>query len=466
MKQSNFFGEIGQQAQVQDNLIYKSRRNELIQLIKQEHSRITKGVVVLFAAFENDANKFRQDKSFYYYTGINEPGTVLVIDLEGKSTLFVPNCFEKRSQWMDVPHALKTHDAKALTFDSIELLGEECSGYQLYTYFSREEYARVTELVNTIVAQGGTIFTTNPTNGYEYITSRFVLSRIQSTIPKLENSLIDISPLIAQMRRIKDIREIEKMYQAIEITQLAHEAAAQAIADDTQESEVQAALEYIMTSAQARPSFPSIVATGKNGTVLHYTHNGGTIKNGDLVVVDIGAEIDNYCADLTRTYPASGTFTKRQRELYEIVLATQEYVASLVRPGMWLKNKDNPSQSLHHLAHEFLQEQGYADYFPHNIGHFLGLDVHDVGDYSVPLQVGDVITIEPGIYIPEEKIGIRIEDNYWVVKDGVVCLSERLPKDPDAVELLMQQIVDEDEEDESEDEYCQDYDEDQEQTFH
>jgi len=175
---------------------------------------------------------------------------------------------------------------------------------------------------------------------------------------------------------------------------------------------------------------------------LHYTVNDDEMKDGDLVVVDIGAEYDYYCADLTRTYPVSGTFTKRQRELYNIVLETQKYIASIAKPGYWLKNNNELDKSLHHLAVKYLAERGYDQYFTHGIGHYLGLDVHDVGDYSTPLQEGDVITIEPGVYIPEEQIGIRIEDDYWIVDDGVVCLSEALPKHPDEIEAMVQQTLD------------------------
>ena len=166
------------------------------------------------------------------------------------------------------------------------------------------------------------------------------------------------------------------------------------------------------------------------------------------MVVDVGAEYDYYCADLTRTYPVSGSFTKRQKELYNLVLDTQEYVAKLAKPGMWLSNKEKPEKSLHHLAKKFLDDRGgYGKYFVHGIGHFLGMDVHDVGDIKEPLQDGDVFTLEPGIYIPEENIGIRIEDNYWIAKDGAVCLSESLPKKPDEIEAMMEEVVEPDEQD-------------------
>ena len=207
------------------------------------------------------------------------------------------------------------------------------------------------------------------------------------------------------------------------------------------ECEVQASLEYMMTGAGSRPAFPSIVATGKNATILHYMENNASLQDGQLVVVDIGSVFEGYCSDLTRTYPVSGKFTPRQKELYNLVLDVQKYIADLAKPGMYLRNNNHPDQSLHHLAENYFKKYGYDQYFIHGIGHFLVLDVHDVGAYDQPLQPGDVITIEPGIYLPEESIGVRIEDDYWIVEDGVVCLSEEIPKDADQVESLVRESI-------------------------
>lgn len=426
---------------VEDYSVYSLRRNDLIQAIKKEH-QVESGVVVLFAGFEHECRTFEQERTFYYFTGITEPGVVLVLDLKGRSTLYIPNCFEERKKWMVSPIELTQRNAQQLGFDEIRLLGESSTGYNLHPFFPQQEYTHLLTTLNNVAQQKSSIFTVVPDNAHEYVEQRLVLERLHAFVPEISGSMIDISRIIAQMRRKKDMREIENLYKAIEITSMAHEAAAQAIRDGVTECEVQASLEYIMTSSGATQAFPSIVAGGKNGTILHYLANSGTIRNGDLVVVDIGAAYNYYCADLTRTYPVSGTFTKRQRELYNLVLETQEYIASIAKPGYWLKNQDEPDKSLHHLAVKFLAERGYSQYFTHGIGHFLGLDVHDVGDYKVPLQEGDVITIEPGIYIPEEGIGIRIEDDYWVVKDGVVCLSEHLPKHPDEIEAIVQQSLD------------------------
>ena len=203
---------------------------------------------------------------------------------------------------------------------------------------------------------------------------------------------------------------------------------------------MQAALEYVFTENLATSAYPSIVAGGVRGTILHYNKNNQKFVAGDLVVVDAGARYNYYCADVTRTYPVSGTFTQEQKKLYELVLECQELVAEHAKPGMWLVNKDNQEMSLHHIALNFFKKHGYDQYFTHGIGHFLGLDVHDVGDRSRPLQEGDIITIEPGLYISEKNIGIRIEDNYWIVDQAEpVCLSEGLPKTVSAIEEMIQQ---------------------------
>jgi Xaa-Pro aminopeptidase len=418
------------------------RIKDLSALIRQEYPD-QKGAIVLFGAFEHDRYKFRQESSFYYLTGITEPGAVVVIDLQGKSTLYIPDHGANRAAWVHTPVSLTQENAKKLGFEHIKSLGQMAPGYQFHPFSDKKHYSNLLADLNAIIQADGKIFTLMPQNSWEYIEQRSMLTRFDAMIPGFQNHCVDIAPLVAALRRKKDMREIETMYKAVEITMLAQEAAAHAIQDGILECEVQASLEYMFTGSNAYPSFPSIVAGGKNGTILHYQTNADVLKNGQLVVVDIGAEYEYYCADLTRTYPVSGTFTKRQKELYNLVLATQEYIADLAKPGMWLSNKDKPEKSLNHLAKKFLDERGYGNYFPHGIGHFLGIDVHDVGDLNEPLKEGDVFTIEPGIYIPQEGIGIRIEDNYWVVKDGVVCLSESLPKKPEDIEALMQNDTDE-----------------------
>lgn len=425
--------------------LYTIRRKELVQFVREQHPEIRSGIILLFAGFENDRTRFRQDSSFYYLTGITEPGVVLAIDLEGTSTLYLPHfAKQNRAQWTGTLLSATEEDVLKIGVDEIKELGHVCKGYKACLYPSHQEYEGLLELFSKERKKKGTIFTLCPEDSPSYCWQRLLLGHINSLMPGFSKMLVDIFPIIEGMRRKKDLHEIEQLYKAAEITMLAHEAATQAIVPDVNEREVQASLEYMITGSGAECAFPSIVASGQRGTILHYLDNKAVMKDGELVIVDIGADYNYYCADITRTYPVSGFFTKRQRELYEIVLETQEYIASIAKPGYWLFNDNQPDKSLNHLAKEFLKGQGYDEYMLHGIGHFLGLDVHDIGDLKKPLQENDVITIEPGIYIPQEKLGIRIEDDYWVVKDGVICLSESLPKKPDEIESFVQQQLSDD----------------------
>ncbi len=428
--------------EMRDFSLYELRRRDFLGRIKEQYPQDKQGLIVLFAGLENNQQVFRQESSFYYMTGLQEPGLVLTIDFEGNSTIYAPNFGSNRAVWVHSEVSVSPENTKILAVQAVEELGERCKGYQFYPFFAQSEYKNLLKVLSDATSQGSKLYTLYPSNAYEYVEQRNILARIEKFMPSISEQLVDVSPIIAAMRRIKDAREIEFLYEAVGITQLAHEAAANMISKDVNEAEVQGALEYIMISSGGRPSFPSIVAGGKNGTILHYNSNNHLLNDGDLAVIDIGTQFAGYCADLTRTYPVSGKFSVRQKELYTIVLETQEYIASLAQPGYWLSYDKEPDRSLNHLARKFLQDRGYGDYCPHGIGHFLGLDVHDVGDYSRPLQEGDVITIEPGIYIPQEATGIRIEDNYWIVKNGAICLSDGLGKTVSEIEMLMQESKD------------------------
>lgn len=424
--------------------VFRARRSILVQTIKQQHANKS-GIVALFADFEQPRINFRQESSFYYFSGIEEPGAVLTVALDGYTTLYIPNC-GNRAQWVTTAAKPTKESAQQLGIDEIVYLGEQCKTYHFSLLFNDSEYSAFLSLVRDIVSNKKSLFTLAPQNQHQYITQQLIVSRLNTMVAGLKEVIVDVASIVAQMRRKKSREEIECIYKAAELTMLAQDAAAASIEEDKREREIQAGIEYMFCEAGARPGFPSIVASGANATVLHYTDNNATVKRGELVVVDIGAELNYYNADITRTYPVTGTFTKRQRQVYEIVLKTQEHIAELAKPGMWLNNKNEQDKSLHHLAVKFMEKNGYAKYFTHGIGHFLGLDVHDVGDINEPLAEGDVITIEPGIYIPEEKMGIRIEDNYWIIKDGSICITEQLPKSPDDIEELMHYDADEAEE--------------------
>lgn len=413
------------------------RKANLLKKLDQSDSS-NKSIILLFAGFEQSGLKFKQESSFYYFTGINEPGCVWMSDFDGKTTLFTPNC-PARAHWISGSIDPENFKAQDFAFDEVKHLGEPTKNYEFYPFFTADEYKSLLSLIDNTIKSGGKIFTLNPHSQSQYFEQRFILERIATFIPNFFNSVVDISDSVAQLRRTKSTAEIELLYKAVDITVMGHEAAIGVIEPGKYEFEVQAALEFVFTASAAGLAFPSIVGSGKNSTILHYVDNLKQLQNGDLVVVDIGAEYGHYCGDLTRTYPVSGKFTKRQKEIYNLVLDTQEYIEGIAKPGMWLSNKEQPDKSLNHLAKEFLKERGYDKYFLHGLGHFVGLDVHDVGNYSEPLQAGDIITIEPGIYIADENIGVRIEDNYWITGDGIVCLSEHLPKQADEIEELIQE---------------------------
>ncbi len=425
--------------QKKDFSIQKTRRKELLDTIKQEHDGIDNSLVMFVAGFENDRTAFWQESSFFYYTGITESATVLTLDFNDKTSLYIPNCGDVREKWIYSPISLTQDNAKQLGVDEVAVLGDQCAGFQLFPFFKAQNYGHIIARLKQLVKDEGTLFTLYPDNEHEYVEQRLVINHLCDFVPELKKHIKDVSPIVASMRRQKDMDEIGKITKAIEIAELAHEAAAQAIQKGMLECEVQASLEYMMVGAESRPSFPSIVATGKNATILHYTQNNAPLQDGQLVVVDIGSVFEGYCSDLTRTYPVSGKFTPRQKELYELVLDVQNYIADLAKPGMYLRSAQHPEQSLHHLAENYFKKYGYEKYFIHGLGHFLGLDVHDVGDISKPLKENDVFTIEPGLYIPEEGIGIRIEDDYWMAKKGCISLSENLPKTVEEIEALAQQ---------------------------
>ncbi len=429
---------------VVDFSLFKTRREQIIDFLKKANSSLDNGAVIIFSDFEDERFVFRQESSFYYLTGVNEPGAVLVFFLDGRQYLYLPNYGGIRGRWTSSDIKIDNNVeglAKKLGFDEIKYLGASVNSFSFNSIFSKEKYFNFLFDVENFLNnhENREVFTfLDLENNQRYFTQINMYKNLMDFYPDIANITRDIAPLVHHMRRFKSEVEIDSIYKAVQITNIAHDAAAKVIAPGRIEHEVQAIVESVFTQTGAlRPAFPSIIATGKNTTVLHYTKRDQELKPGDLVVVDIGAEYGYYAADITRTYPVTGEFTERQREVYNIVLAAQNYVESIAKPGMFLNNKNEPEKSLNHLAIKFLEDYNVSKYFAHGIGHFLGLDVHDVGDNTYPLAPGDIFTIEPGLYIPDENLGIRIEDDFLMVEDGAVCLSFDLPKNCDDIEKLM-----------------------------
>ena len=256
-----------------------------------------------------------------------------------------------------------------------------------------------------------------------------ILRRIRERNPHLRT--LPLSRLIDSLRVVKDSTEIATIQKATDITGQALVETIRRIKPGMNEYEVEALIEYGFHSrGSQRRGFPSIVGSGPNTTVLHYNANRRVIAPGELVLMDVGAELDYYCADITRTVPADGRFTTRQLEIYNIVLAASRAAFEAVKPGVTLRD-------VHKAASDVIEKAGYGKYFIHYTSHYMGMDVHDVGDRDQRLVPGMVFTVEPGIYIPEEKIGIRIEDDVLVTAEGCRVLSESIPRRADEIEKLM-----------------------------
>jgi len=358
---------------------YRARRERLAQRIKGN-------VLVLRAAPEQELVEYQQEKNFYYLTGFDEPNAILLLDASSdppQEFLFLPERKPAQERWTG-PKLGPGSDA------------EKATGF-----------AKV------------------------LATSQFdAVLKTASDRAKSAYGLADVEKDIAYLRQVKSPTEIALLEKAIQITMKAQQAAAKTLAPGVIEYQVEAALEYEFRSNGAeRPGFPSIVGSGPYSTILHYEKNERRIQGGDVVVVDIGAEYSGYSADVTRTYPSSGKFSTRQRELYQIVLDAQKAAIAKIKPGVKISD-------LHQAAMGHIRSKGYEKFFIHGTSHHIGLEVHDVGETSRPLEPNMVITVEPGIYIPEEEIGIRIEDDVLVTPTGYRVLST-FPKEIAEIEALV-----------------------------
>ena len=409
--------------------IFRARREKLLSELKD-------GVIAIVGAREDDlgnTGRFRQYNDFAYLTGAEIPGSYLILVPEGliagkkqAEILFIPARNRAREQWNGPQPGPGPESERLLGFGEVAAAD---------TFFKRLQ-----ELLGAIQpASNAKLYTIVPSGSTAPVSreNQFI-ETVRRTVPVAK--INDLGSAIHALRLKKSDPELSLLQRAIDITIEAHNDVARAIKPGAFEYEAQAALEAAFTRNGAeRPGFPSIVGSGLFSTVLHYNQNRKRIEAGDLVVVDIGAEYSYYTADITRTYPASGKFTERQRQVYELVLAAQKEAEKAFVPGK------TTLFDLQRAAVGVMRASSLRDakgntleaYFIHGIGHYLGMDVHDVGNVHSPIAPGTVFTIEPGIYIPEEKLGVRIEDDYLATEKGLIKLSGKLPSAPDEVERMM-----------------------------
>lgn len=396
------------------------------------------GVLAVRGTYEaevTDSTRFRQNNWFLYLTGVRAPDALLLIDAQApegeRETLYLPPRNPVMERWTGPKPGAGPEAAAAYGFERVRETTE----------FDRD--------LRSILDRRGTegspikVWTIVPTGADATFTRDAAFAgNLRATVAAARPGVAEVADATAKLsvlRRTKSAAEVAKLQRAIDITLAAQRAAARDIAPGRFEYEVEGTIVGTFLRGGANgEGFPSIVGSGVNSTVLHYEQNLKRIEAGDLVVIDIGADLHGYTADVTRTWPASGRFTKRQREVYELVLEAQSAAAAAWKPGMTIR-------ALNEVARETMRRSPLRDRsgktldesFIHGLGHFLGMDVHDVGDYSLALQPGDVFTIEPGIYLADEQLGVRIEDDYLVTEKGLVKLSVALPASPDEIERLM-----------------------------
>jgi Xaa-Pro aminopeptidase len=253
----------------------------------------------------------------------------------------------------------------------------------------------------------------------------------------------DVRPAIAGMRAVKGPGEIALIRKAVEASVDAHLAAMQAVKPGVWEYQIAALMKYEFERRGCEwPAYPPIVGSGFFSTVLHYDEDSHQMHDGDVVVMDVAGSYSGYASDLTRTLPVNGHFTPRQREIYEIVLGAQNAAMDAAKPGAYVGG--HGPKGMNEIAYDYINTHGkdphgqpLGQYFIHGVSHPIGLNVHDPMDYTRPLEPGMVITVEPGIYLPEEKIGVRIEDDILITPEGHELLSRRLPRTVEEIEKMM-----------------------------
>jgi Xaa-Pro aminopeptidase len=381
---------------------------------------------------------FAQEDNFYYLTGHNEEGAGLILlpalknatasdGWDGpREILFLPPKNPTKEKWNGVRMSPSDPGIEARTgFPKVEAFPE-----------MRAVVEKVAKLYPTLY----TILPYEKENG-GYPHEKAVTDWLQLAVPQAK--LKDVRIQINALRQIKSPGELAFLKQAIDLSLDAQFEAMKMMRPGLYEYQVAAKMVEVhaMGGSEAEGYAP-IVGAGPNSTALHYDKLSRKIQDGDIVVLDVAAQYSGYSADITRTLPANGKFTPRQREIYDIVLGAQNAALAMIKPGNDYCSKGD--KSAFKAAYEYINSHGkdlhgksLGQYFIHGLGHHIGLDVHDPGEYCAPLRPGMVITAEPGIYIPEEKLGVRIEDDVLVTDSGYKLLSERLPRDPDEIEKIM-----------------------------
>lgn len=420
------------------SLLFKTHREKYSQ-------KVCPGSVSIF--FANDIvvtngdahHSFIQESNLYYLSGIDQEDTILFLFPDSPREQFREVLFIRRTS-----DEIKVWEGEKLT----KTEAAELSGIGTILYFDEFENFFLTQVY--LIEKLYLYFNEHDRNRLYYPTpSHRFAHKLQNQFPALK--IERAAPLLYALRMIKDEEEIQQMKKAIAITAKTFERVARFVKPGVFEYEIEAEIvhEFIRNRSR-RPAYESIIASGANACVLHYISNNKQCKDGDLLLLDFGAEYGNYSSDLSRTIPVNGKFTTRQKEVYQAVQRVFEYAKTLLIPGNQLETY---TQDVGAFMQEELKQLGlitendikcapsgwpaYKKYFPHGVSHHLGLVTHDNSLRFAPFAPGMVLTCEPGIYIPEEGIGIRLENDILITENGPQDLMEMIPMNWEAIENLM-----------------------------
>lgn len=384
-------------------------------------------------------HRFKQNSDLFWLTGIEQEDTMLVLfpgnpDPKYREVLVLVRPNEMKEKWDG--YRLRINEARAMSgihtivwLDSIESMLQPWIHLADVIYLNSNENDRKTNWV--------------PVRDYRYaelMKQRYPMHTFRRS-----------ARILKDLRAIKTAAEIEVMQKAIDITETAFRRVMQFVRPGVMEYEVEAEIQHSFLMQRATgPAYSSIIASGDRARILHYVSNNQVCNEGELLLMDFGAEYGNYCADLTRTIPVSGKFTRRQKTVYNACLHLHHYAASILKPGISIvdyteKVGDEATVIFQKIGllrksdikNEDPENRAYRKYLYHGISHHLGIDVHDLGTRTEPIKAGMVFTVEPGIYIEEEKMGIRIENNFWITRNGNKDLMKNFPITVEEIEACM-----------------------------
>jgi Xaa-Pro aminopeptidase len=406
-------------------------------------AKLNGGAAVLFAAEEPllDFMPYRQDSDFYYLTGWNEPGAALLIVGEAPQAA-TPRAYKEIL-------FLPTRDLRMEKYTGVKLDAATPGAAQIAGVDAVEPMTELPAVLNRLMDADRRL-ARNVWVQPEAPQAKALLAFTATTLGmEAPSAPHDVTELTAELRVVKDAGEVELLKKAATASMLAQRVMMRAVKPGATELAVAGKMTAVwMEHGCERPSYAPIVGSGINSTTLHYAENSRTMEDGDLVVVDAACEYSMYASDITRTVPANGHFTPRQREIYNIVLGAQQAaIDAFVAGKSKINDRDRRDpDSLDNAAYNYINTHGKSlkgeplgQYWLHGLGHMMGIDVHDPANYPAVLKPGMVFTIEPGVYIPEEKLGVRIECDFLVGADGkLIDLDGDLPHTAEDVEAAMQ----------------------------